>query len=205
MLCAGSVGRSSCSQNGKGEQKTDLNRAETGTVTGGHVLVAGVDGVGTRELTVLLVHVVSSRARVVAEPDAKVLDLERLLLADLQAGGCPVNTRSEPRVSCSPRRPGPPPCPGARSERIAGGALPDSPFPPLFRLARTAHGTATEISSPSPTPTLPSCTTSTRQPRLTTLTATTSPVAFLTLRSLRRKYQKRDLATTSFGAKMRIR
>lgn len=55
-------------------------------MTGGHVLVAGVDGVGTRELTVLLVHVVSSRARVVAEPDAKVLDLERLLLADLQAG-----------------------------------------------------------------------------------------------------------------------
>ena len=41
--------------------------------------------------------------------------------------------------------------------------------------------------------------------RRTTLTATTSPVAFLTLRSLRRKYQKRDLATTSLGAKMRIR
>lgn len=44
-----------------------------------------------------------------------------------------------------------------------------------------------------------------REGQRTTLTATTSPVAFLTLRSLRRKYQKRDLATTSLGAKMRIR
>jgi hypothetical protein len=34
---------------------------------------------------------------------------------------------------------------------------------------------------------------------------TTSPLAFLTLRSRPRKYQKRDLATTSFGAKMRMR
>jgi len=34
---------------------------------------------------------------------------------------------------------------------------------------------------------------------------TISPVDFLTLRSFMRKYQKRDLATTSFGAKMRMR
>lgn len=39
----------------------------------------------------------------------------------------------------------------------------------------------------------------------TTFKLTSSPAAFLTLRSLRRKYQKRDLATTSLGAKMRIR
>jgi len=32
-----------------------------------------------------------------------------------------------------------------------------------------------------------------------------SPFAFLILRSLPRKYQNRDLATTSLGAKMRMR
>ena len=34
---------------------------------------------------------------------------------------------------------------------------------------------------------------------------TISPLAFLTLRALPRKYQNRDFATTSFGAKMRMR
>ena len=34
---------------------------------------------------------------------------------------------------------------------------------------------------------------------------TISPLAFLIFRSLARKYQKRDLATTSFGAKIRMR
>lgn len=34
---------------------------------------------------------------------------------------------------------------------------------------------------------------------------TISPLAFLTFFSLARKYQKRDLATTSFGAKTRMR
>lgn len=52
-------------------------------MTSSHILVAGVDSVGTGELTVLLVHVVSSGARVVTKPDTEVLDLEGLLLADL--------------------------------------------------------------------------------------------------------------------------
>ena len=36
-------------------------------------------------------------------------------------------------------------------------------------------------------------------------TATISPVAFFILRSMRTKYQKRDFATDSFFAKMRMR
>lgn len=44
-----------------------------------------------------------------------------------------------------------------------------------------------------------------RKSRLTTRTATISPVAFLTLRRPRKKYQKRDLATVVLGAKMVIR
>lgn len=41
--------------------------------------------------------------------------------------------------------------------------------------------------------------------RHTSFRLTISPLAFLILRSLARKYQKRDLATTSFTAKMRMR
>jgi hypothetical protein len=53
-------------------------------VTGGHVLVEGLDGVGAGHLTVLTVHVVGTGAGVVADPDADVLDLERVLLVDLR-------------------------------------------------------------------------------------------------------------------------
>lgn len=63
----------------------DLDRSEASTVTGGHVLVEGLDGGGTREFTELLVQVVRARTRVVTEPDTKVLDLEGLLLVDLQS------------------------------------------------------------------------------------------------------------------------
>lgn len=65
------------------QQTTHLDRAETGAVAGCHVLVAGMDGVGSRELTELLVHVVGTGPRVVSEPDSEVLDLKRLLLGDL--------------------------------------------------------------------------------------------------------------------------
>jgi len=61
----------------------DVDRPEAGTVTGGHVLVEGLDGVGAGHLTVLTVHVVSAGAGVVTDPDANVLDLERVLLVDL--------------------------------------------------------------------------------------------------------------------------
>jgi len=61
-----------------------VNRPETSTVTGGHVLVKGIDGLGPGHLAVLLVHVVGTRARVVADPDTEVLDLLRPLLMNLK-------------------------------------------------------------------------------------------------------------------------
>ena len=60
-----------------------MDRAEAGAVAGSHVLVERLDGVRTAELTELLVHVVGSRTRVVAQPNAEVLDLQRLLLVNL--------------------------------------------------------------------------------------------------------------------------
>jgi len=65
---------------------TYVDRPEAGTVAGSHVLVESLDGIGPGELTELFVHVVGARARVVAKPDAKVLDLERLLLVNLDKG-----------------------------------------------------------------------------------------------------------------------
>ena len=62
---------------------TYVDRPETRTVAGSHVLVERLDGVRTAELTELLVHVVGTGARVVAEPDTEVLDLQRLLLVNL--------------------------------------------------------------------------------------------------------------------------
>lgn len=60
-----------------------VDGAEAGTVAGSHVLVQGVDSGGSRQLTVLLVHVVGTRAGVVADPDTEVLDLQGVLLVDL--------------------------------------------------------------------------------------------------------------------------
>lgn len=64
-------------------KSTYLDRPEAGSVTGGHILVQSVDGGNAGHLTVLLVHVVSAGARVVADPDAKVLHLLGALLGDL--------------------------------------------------------------------------------------------------------------------------
>ncbi len=61
-----------------------MDGAETGAVTGSHILVKGLYGVGAGHLTVLLVHVVGTRARIVADPDTEVLDLEWVLLVDLR-------------------------------------------------------------------------------------------------------------------------
>ena len=63
-----------------------MDRPETGTVAGGHVGVQSLDGIRPRHLTVLLVHVVGTGPRVVAEPDAEVLDLQGVLLLDLWFG-----------------------------------------------------------------------------------------------------------------------
>lgn len=60
-----------------------MDGGKASTVSGSHVLVQVVDSVSASEFTELLVHVVGTRARVVAKPDTKVLDLERLLLVDL--------------------------------------------------------------------------------------------------------------------------
>ena len=61
-----------------------MDGVETGTVAGSHVLVESLDGLGAAHLTELLVHVVGTGARVVAEPDTEVLDLQRALLSDLE-------------------------------------------------------------------------------------------------------------------------
>ena len=63
---------------------TYMYRTETGTVTSSHVLIKRLDSVGSAHLTELLVHVVGTRARVVTDPDTKVLDLERTFLVDLK-------------------------------------------------------------------------------------------------------------------------
>lgn len=60
-----------------------MDGAEAGTVAGSHVLVQRVDSGGSRQLTVLLVHVVSTGSRVVSDPDTEVLDLQGVLLVDL--------------------------------------------------------------------------------------------------------------------------
>ena len=70
-------------------KRTYVDRPETSTVAGSHVLVETLDGVGAGEVTELLVHLVGAGARVVANPDAKVLDFERLLLVDLAGRGQP--------------------------------------------------------------------------------------------------------------------
>ena len=114
-----------------------MDRPEAGAVTGGHILVKSVDSVGSGHLTVLLVHVVGSRARVVADPDTEVLDALGALLEDLE-----------------------------------------------------------DISR---------CVAAKTQIRQTSFSATISPLAFLIFLSLPRKYQNLDLATTSLGAKMRMR
>ena len=125
-----------------------MDRPETGSVAGGHVLVKGIDGVGSGHLTVLLVHVVGARARVVADPDAEVLDLLGALLVDL-----------------------------------------------LRPLAFHSDGLTTVGYECNPSQRL----------LHTWFTETISPFAFLIFRSFPRKYQNRDLATTSLGAKMRMR
>lgn len=65
---------------------TYVDVPEAGTVAGGHVRVERLGGVHPRHLTVLLVHVVGAGPRVVADPDAEVLDLLGVLLVDLP--GC---------------------------------------------------------------------------------------------------------------------
>lgn len=64
---------------------TYVDRSEAGAVAGGQVLVHGLNSLASGHLAVLLVHVVGTRARVVTDPDAEVLDLQRVLLVDLHS------------------------------------------------------------------------------------------------------------------------
>lgn len=59
-----------------------MDAPESGTMASRHVLVERLNRIGAAHLSVLLVHVVGAGARVVADPDAEVLDLERSLLVD---------------------------------------------------------------------------------------------------------------------------
>lgn len=51
-------------------------------MSGGHILVQRLDGSRTAHLSVFLVHVVGSGSRVVADPDAEILDFQGSLLVD---------------------------------------------------------------------------------------------------------------------------
>lgn len=66
-----------------GAGDTYVDGPETGTVAGSHVLVESLHSLGPGHLAVLLVHVVGAGARVVADPNAEVLDLKGVLLVDL--------------------------------------------------------------------------------------------------------------------------
>lgn len=65
--------------------ETYVDGTEASTVAGSHVLVESLNGLSAGHLTELLVHVVGTGARVVAEPDTEVLDLEGALLGNLDA------------------------------------------------------------------------------------------------------------------------
>lgn len=61
----------------------DLNGVSTRAMTSAHVSVALCDGSLGGQITVLTVHVVCARARVVSQPDGEVLDLEWFTLINL--------------------------------------------------------------------------------------------------------------------------
>lgn len=62
--------------------ETYVDTPESSTMSRSHILVQCLDSISAAQFSVLLVHVVRAGARVVTDPDAKVLDLERALLMD---------------------------------------------------------------------------------------------------------------------------
>ncbi len=62
----------------------DLDGVSARSVLGTHVSVALSDGTLGGQVSVLSVHVVCARARVVSQPDGEVLDLQWSSLVDLQ-------------------------------------------------------------------------------------------------------------------------
>lgn len=81
-----------------------MDGPEASTVAGSHIGVESLNGVSPGQLTVLLVHVVSAGARVVADPDTEVLDLQGVLLGDLRV---PFVSHDRPEIqpSLSPKCP----------------------------------------------------------------------------------------------------
>lgn len=137
-----------------------MDRPEASTVAGGHVLVQTLDGVGAGEVAELLVHVVGTGARVVTEPDAKVFNLEGLLLGDLETVRIPFRLPLEGCKGCY------------NTHDVDANDLAIGLFD-LLQLPRQ-HDYI--------------------------------PVFFFkTKNTHRKKYQKRDFATTSLGANMRMR
>ena len=65
-----------------------MDGPETSAVSRRHVLVERLDGRGSRHLTVLLVHIVGARSRIIADPNTEVLNLKGTFLMDLVVDAC---------------------------------------------------------------------------------------------------------------------
>ena len=61
----------------------DLDRSRSSTMASSHIAVALSDGTRGLGVSVLAVHVVRSRSRIVSDPDAEVLDNGGRFLSDL--------------------------------------------------------------------------------------------------------------------------
>lgn len=60
----------------------DVDRSKSGSVSSSQVLVHGLDGTNSGNVSVFLVHVVDTRSGVVSNPDTEVLDLGWVGLGD---------------------------------------------------------------------------------------------------------------------------
>ena len=63
-----------------------MNTPEPSPMSSCHILIKRLHGIRPAHLSVLLVHVVRSTPRIISEPDAEVLDLERTFLMNLVQG-----------------------------------------------------------------------------------------------------------------------
>lgn len=61
-----------------------MNRPEASTMPSSHILIHTFNRIRAAKLTVLLVHIVGTRPRVVSKPDTKILDFQWLFLVYLQ-------------------------------------------------------------------------------------------------------------------------
>lgn len=61
----------------------DVNTSKSRSMSSCHILIQGLNGLSSAQCSVFLVHVVSSRSRIISDPDTKVLDLCGSFLVDL--------------------------------------------------------------------------------------------------------------------------